>query len=515
MRVVGVSLTVLFALGAYAELQNVAVHGEIRIRGRYWHQVYSNAVAGPAVPRYPAASVFGRALGPFGTASRFDFDDRGNDLRFVEMRTRVGVTADFTNEVTAFIQLESYDLWGEDFRSDYGIGADRRASTTNDVEVYQSYIEAQNIAQLPLRLRIGRQELRLGKGWLVDEMATAIVGRSWDALRATYTLDRLELDAWWSKLTENSPREQDGDVDFYGVYGTYRWSPALQLSAYWMLVRDARALEDTGGGWLRNALEALAGLDDYDPGYLHTVGVRLFGAVGNWDYDAELAYQFGDADPAGSLFAPFVYGDDDAEYGFWAGDAELGYRVDAAWQPRVFAGGAFFEGDDHRDLSMGAWLLFGLRSPEASLSFNRLFPGKPYSLILGINQELSNFWQLRIGASATPLERVTVGGHVAYLEIDDPFQRPYTVDLGRIRVPLLPFLSFATHETSKELGWQTMLWARYAYSDDVSLTVTWEHLFVGEGLSQGHYFARNGLQFVGGTDNADADYLHFDLIVRF
>jgi hypothetical protein len=34
-------------------------------------------------------------------------------------------------------------------------------------------------------------------------------------------------------------------------------------------------------------------------------------------------------------------------------------------------------------------------------------------------------------------------------------------------------------------------------------------------LADGNYFARNGLELVAGTDDADADYLHFDVQIRF
>jgi hypothetical protein len=43
----------------------------------------------------------------------------------------------------------------------------------------------------------------------------------------------------------------------------------------------------------------------------------------------------------------------------------------------------------------------------------------------------------------------------------------------------------------------------------------WEHLFTGEGLEEGNYIARNGLQLVRGSDGDDADYVHFDLGIKF
>ena len=90
---VGVSLVLLiFALAdSYAELQNVQVGGEIRIRGRYWVDTYSNGVNGAATVRYPAFLLPLRDLGATGTNSRYDWSREGNDLSFVEQRSLLHV----------------------------------------------------------------------------------------------------------------------------------------------------------------------------------------------------------------------------------------------------------------------------------------------------------------------------------------------------------------------------------------------------------------------------------------
>ncbi|MBI2425023.1 MAG: alginate export family protein [Candidatus Hydrogenedentes bacterium] len=499
------SVLVLMGMGAtaVAELQEVSVGGEVRIRGRHWTNTYNRVTAGPGVVRIPAAFLTGRPLGPFGASSRFDFDDAGSDAGYVEHRTRINLTAKFSDEIRAFVELESFDIWGEDFRSDYVTGADARAATGNDVELYQGYIEADELLGYPVRLRLGRQEMKFGKGWLVDDITTAIIGRSWDAARVTYSGEQFTVDAWWSKLAENTAVEQDGDIDFYGVYGDYKHSDALNASAYWMLVRDARSFGFTQGQSPVDVLEGFLGLDKHENTYLNTVGTRFYGKSSGFDYDWELAYQFGEADAVGFMFRPFgAYGDDDAEFGSLGTDLEAGYTLDMKWSPRVFLGGAFFEGEDNRDISFGEWLFGG--EPESSISFNRLFPGKPYSLILGIHQELSNFWQMRGGVSLAPSEKVTAGLNVAYFVSDEPFDRP-----------AFPGLSFLTRETDDELGWTTFLWGKYQYSQDLSFMLVWEHLFTGDGLADGNYFARNGLELVGGTDDQDADYVHFDVRVSF
>ena len=516
MRNGALLLTILcVSVSAVGDLQNISVGGEIHIRGRYWNNVYANGIQGPAVTRISPAYLFGRAIGPFGTASRYDFDNRGNNLSFVEMRTRVSVDADFTNDVRGFIELESYDHWGEDFRSDYLTGADGRAATTNDVEVYQSYIEANEMFAAPVRLRIGRQEMKMGKGWLVDDITTAIIGRSFDAIRLTYHASDWTVDSWFSKLAERSPIEEDGDIDFYGVYGTYAGLDALDISMYWMWIRDAREVKDTRLDRISDGIEDLLGVDDYDVSNMHTIGVRAFGDCHAWDYDLELAYQFGDADRTGSLFrTQRPYGDDDATYDAWAADLEVGRTFETWGSPRVFLGAAYFEGEDNRDISFWEWLK-PFNAPEASVSFNRLFPGKPYSLTMEIGQDMSNFWQIRGGVTVKPTAQVKATARVAYFGVVEPFDAPLHFTMGRFFVPIVPGLPFWTKEASDELGWTSTLIADYAYSEDLSFQLIWEHLFPGEGLREGSFLHRYGLEYSGGTDDDGADYIHLATRLRF
>ena len=68
---------------AVAELQNVEVGGKLTIRGDYWR------------------------MDKFGATS------------IVEQRTLLNVKADFTNDVSTFIEFDSYNNWGDGFRSNH------------------------------------------------------------------------------------------------------------------------------------------------------------------------------------------------------------------------------------------------------------------------------------------------------------------------------------------------------------------------------------------------------------
>src|SRR5690606_19427375 len=129
-------------------------------------------------------------------------------------------------------------------------------------------------------------------------------------------------------------------------------------------------------------------------------------------------------------------GDDGAEFDTWATDLEVGYTFDnMPWSPRVYVGGAYFEGQDNRDLSFFEWVS-PFNRPDASVSFNRLFPGKPYSAILEIGQDMSNFWQVRLGATARPADALTLGLQAAYFAVDESFDEPLSFSLGGWKVPV-------------------------------------------------------------------------------
>jgi len=501
---------VLTVWPAFAELQNVEVGGEIRLRGNY---ISDCLTAAPQV-RWPGALLVGRPIGGAGNnvLSAWDWDG-GNtpDMKFVEHRTRLHVKADFTDSVCAFVELDSYDWWGQDFRSNYVTGVDRAAVSNDDVEVFQSYVEANEMWGQPLRLRLGRQELAFGSQWLVGtgDFAFFFTGLSFDAVRLTYAGEDFTVDAWASKLAELSPLEQDGDTDFYGVYGSYTGVENLTLDAYWMYVRDAAGLNDTAGmDWIENLL----GVDDYDATQLHTVGLRGAGVIGGFDYNAEVSYQFGEAAQQGFLFKPAVYGDDDADFDTFGGTVEVGYSFDYTCKPRLFAGVIYLDGEDNRDISFLEWLN-PFDSPKASVSFNRLFSNQIYSGFFDLTNDLSNAWIGRVGALASPVEKLRVLLMVSYFEAVDEFDAPWTLDVGPWRIPT-PF-SFWTEENDASLGVETDLFVWYQYSEDLTFELGWAHLFADDGLTDGQYSRFNGLLFTGGTDDEDADYVYAGAVLKF
>jgi len=411
----------LAAATAHAELQSVAVGGSLRIRGNL-----------------------------------YDWDDAFDDLAFVEQRTRLNVKADFSDQVAAFIEMDSYDRWGEDFRSRYVTGADAAAWTGDDAEVYQAYIEANAMWGVPLRLRAGRQELSFGNEWLigVNDRSAFFRGLSFDAIRLTYATDLVNVDVLAAKLAETFSDFADDDADLYGVYGTYRGLDDIVIDGYWLFVRD----EQAGIGY------------DVD---LHTVGLRGGGNIGRFDFETELARQFGDIE--------WRLGDYD--YDEWGGNLELGYRFEFQCRPRIYVGFAYLGGDS-RDLS-----------------FNRMFSNVEYSEFLD-DTSLSNALVYRAGLSGMASERIELGLDLRYIEADDQLRKGW-------------FLGYWEHGGDDANGFETHLHGTYRYSEDLIFRAGWAHFIAEGGVEEGNLILGNGLlRFVADEDD-EYDYLFVESKLTF
>jgi hypothetical protein len=514
-RHIATSIIALAVCGsALAELQNVSVGGQIRIRARYWDNVYLD---GTRETRIPDFFLPGRPIGPFGAASRYSYDDEGRDRAWVEQNTRLKFSADFTNYVNGVIEVDDFEIWGRgDFRSDYLTGVDSRSNSSDDVEILQSYIETNETGGFPLRLRIGRQQLKLGSGWLVGENQASLE-LSFDGVRATYTGEGFAIDGWVTKLAESGASEDDGDVDFYGLNATYTGLEGHEFLAYWLFIRDARSLNDTNFAAPIEWLEDAFSLDDYDSTNLHTVGLRASGAFAQFDYTGEIAYQFGEADSIGALFAPVnqLYGDDGATFDNWGGDLEIGYTFEnIAWTPRIYLGGVYFSGEDNRDLSFLEWLN-PFDQPNASVSFNRLFSSKRYYEFFDEARNGTNFHQIRAGASANPTESITISTEVAKLGANDTFDSPLAIDAGRFRIPVAPALAFLTEESGDDIGIVAGIEILYQYSPNLTFKLSWDHLFTSDDIDEGNFLFANGLEFLGGSDDDDLNYVEFETRLRF
>jgi len=418
------SMLLGLAMAASAELQNVEVGGSIRIRGDW-----------------------------------FDGEDNNVwDQAFVEQRTRLSVKADFSEDVTAFIELDEYDIWGEDFRSqNYITGVDNRAAITGgnaEVEVYQAYIEAREMFGTGLRLRVGRQEIALGSQWLVgvNDTSSIFQGLSFDGVMLSYLVeDNFAIHGLWSTLAEGLDDPFENDVDLFGVYASCTAVENMAFDAYWLAVRDDGPIAST---------VVINGKD----AYIHTFGMRGAGTIAGFDFEAEAAYQTGQIDWAGRR---------DLTLDAIGVNLQAGYTIDIEMQPRPFVGFAYFGGIDDSDLS-----------------FNRLFSNWEYSEFLE-NTDLSNCYVYRAGIDLKPLESVELSAVGAC------------------------FVADKDQTDSREAAWEVGVYGAYHYTEDLIFRAGYAHMWADNGIFNRDRITLNGLAPFNDARNEHLNYVFLETELKF
>lgn len=508
------ALLVAVSLPAVAEVEEVTVGGSIVVRGQI--QTPGTGVQTGPLTFAPLGLTNAHAIDTDGNSipdlffngyvEPSSFDEDINSLDWITQRTRVNIDAKLSGNVRAFVELQAYDFWGVDETGDDSANAFLEGPVMNDevgfgdiegsgndlVELYQAYIEMNSIADLPLQARIGRQELVYGREWLVgnNDAGVNFSGLAFDALKLSYDTDLVRVDAWASKLADaTSPgaapsQEEDGDVDFYGVYGTYKGIENMAIDAYWLLNRNANAL---------------VGFDTDKVQTLHTLGARIAGTwnvmgllPGNLDYNVEAAAQLGDNNVPDAT-------NDSGDFEGWAFNAMAGYTFsEVTWTPRVEAEYAFFSGDDDF-------------AENDTGEFVRLFSDVHYGeLNMGgdLDQSTTNMHIIRVGASAVPVEKLTVKADLLWFLLAESdsdslaktFGLPQFESAGTILGQ--PVSSIGEDDN---VGLELDLVADYQYTEDLNLRAGWAHFFTDDAIENSW----------GAGQDDDVDYVYVQAALVF
>lgn len=161
------------------------------------------------------------------------------------------------------------------------------------LDLHQAWVALGNAREFPLTLKVGRQELSYGDERLVGAFDWNNLGRVFDAAKARFERDTLWVDAFVGRvvLANDDHFNVANDYDwFWGAYASSRALVPKQETQLYFLARNTGPDSPTATTG-RPQAGGPAARDIY------TVGLRvksLPGAFGGWDYEAELAGQFGD-----------------------------------------------------------------------------------------------------------------------------------------------------------------------------------------------------------------------------
>jgi len=417
---------------AFAELQNVKVGGSLRIRANWYFE---------------------------GTT--FD-KDLQNDTLYVEQRTKVNVSADFTDDVHAFIELDHYGNWGDYFRgldseglltgadgtsntfSSYNLdrGIPSVSSTDNYVNLYQAYVEMKDAWGAPIDIKIGRSEMQHGDEFLVgnNDTSSNFRGLSFDGIWLKYNNDKFNVQGFVTRVMQDESGQSSGDADFMGVYGSYTGIENMSIDGYYYYYHAQN-------GPTTSSFQT-------DNTHIHTLGLRFAGNAAKFDWALNGAYQFGDS------------GVRTVNVDAFAVQGSLGYTFDVKTQPHLFIDGAYYDGantDSNGNVTDAA--------------FNRLFSDHEYSEFLDAT-DMSNFWTIGGGVSAQVTEKINIKGLVHYYQVVEDFGA-----------------------SDDDLGLEVEAIARYNYSEDLYFEAGYAHFFTGDSpvLSPGddndYVYVETGIKF--------------------
>ena len=487
-----------------AELEELQVHGQIRIRGNYLD------------PGFGLQS-------PNGADFSFGFNEDQSASDFYNALAEVNFTADMSDDVTGYIALRSYDIYGgfsdqdQDDSSDGEFGSvsgddafselkaitfagelftgDLAGEGNDTVGLYQAYIQMDNVGGYPISVRLGRQEIVLGREFLVGNNDAGInfSGRAFDAFRVDYDNDEsFRVAAFTAKLFEFRATEQDADVDLHAVYATYYGLEMLDIDAYLIWFDNGM-----GNGVLGPIPGPVANFGA-DSENLYTWGGRVYGAAleDRLTYNVEAAFQTGDVNST-NQFSGVGLGpigtslDVDA----FALNALVQYAFDGvSYNPEVHAEYAFFSGDD--DTTDGDFE-----------QFTRLFSDVHYGKMnLGGNfdENMTNVHIIRVGGSAEANETLTLNADVLWFTaVED--QAPVLGGTAGSNV-----LGNTLNSSDDDLGVELDLWATLQYSEDLTLSAGWSHFFVDNAIESAFSFPTNN-----GMADDDLDYLWWEAQLVF
>ncbi len=386
----------------------------------------------------------------FEHRDNFDFNDAVDDQDgFHLFRTRLNVDLNEFESIRAFLQLQDARIGDSDFSN--------KTPFEDDLDIRQLYLDLKNLFGGNLTFRIGRQELSYGDERLIGGFNWSNVAQSFDAVKAIYQRDRLQVDFFASRrvlIDSNSFNEWDRDDDFYGVYATFsRWEQQ-RLELYY-LYRDTETAiafgPNVGSGKLQES----------------TIGLRFGGnRSAGFDYAAEAAFQFGD------------FGAQDIEA--YALIVEAGYRIPGQWAPRIGFGVEWASGDE--DPSDG----------ERN-TFDNLFPTNHKFYGYMDRASLQNLLNVHLIGTIKPRDNLSVQLDLHHLQLDETSDSLYNAGRRAVRTASFPGVS-------DQIGREVDLLVKYGVN---------KHLKLLGGYS--HFFADDFLEATGSGDDGDFIYLQTTL----
>jgi len=370
--------------------------------------------------------------------SNFDFDssrDDKGDLFFNRLRAncRIG----FTDKAELFVEGMDSRVSANDIK---------KPAQADEFDLYQGYLDFQDILDLPLEIKIGRQEMKYGKGRLISSSTWANRLTSFDAGILRFKKNGFYADAFYGQIVQYDEirfNNSSKDLSIKGIYCGYQAEKdAPQYEAYYINNINVASSNDV---------------------HRHTTGARTVLPVGmGWTADLEGCYQFGEEGPK-----------DVSAYALHA-DASRTFE-DAAWKPKVAIEYNYASGDKNsKDNKINTFV------PVYQTTHD------PYGLMDFFKWQNMQEFACRITLQPVKKFKVIPEAHCFFLANTDDYW--YTSSGSKLRTPI-------NGNADSYAGTELSLVLKYEPRDYIALETGYAHFIAGSYLND-----------TGAGDDADWAY---------
>lgn len=311
----------------------------------------------------------------------------GKNPNYFRVRSSIWGEWDFDSQYSIYVKLTN------EFKS--YITPTTTGSTKGDIHemvVDNLYLDLKNIFDSPLSLRIGRQNIIYGEGFLFIDGTPLDGSRTiyYNAIKATLDLEKLKIDflgiinprqdEFFPVINNRNKNLAEQKEQGFGYYAQYDPDDNWHLEQYYFYKKeDQRSSPETK---------------------LNTIGGRVVYKNSPWRVRSELAYQFGD------------YGPNDREglggYGF------VDYTFqDVKFTPTLTIGGVYLSGDDPDTSDNESWDPLFSRWPYKS---------ELYCYILSMEKSIAywtNMQLYKLGLNLKPSDKDSIDLAYMYLRANE------------------------------------------------------------------------------------------------
>ncbi|WKZ19433.1 MAG: alginate export family protein [Candidatus Jettenia sp. CY-1] len=366
----------------YSEFaKRVKLGGQIRTRAEYANGFYQVPTSNATLPG---------GSGPATTRNRSVDDD------YILNQTRLWADADVNEHLRVFIQLQDARTFGAEGTT---VGFAHAYDENTILDIHQGYFDLKKLFDLPLTVRVGRQEIIWGDHRVIGNFVWSNVGRTFDGGRFMWDTDAIHAEAFAAKVDEDgwttAETDNDGNSDeniYAAQLGFKKLIPGALLELMYIQKNDQDSVTNSATA---TGFDPVGASDDV---VIHDFGIRIDGKVPGLDaidYTVESHFQGGE------------YGTQDQKA--WALAARAGYTFkELPWTPRIGVEYDYASGDDDP-------------ADNDHKTFDNLYPTNHWQGNYGFIDLLSwqNIHDFRGNIKVVPTNKLTVQVDYHYFLLDE------------------------------------------------------------------------------------------------